>query len=165
MIAVKEQITGTVENKKGYVPGGYLIGNSNTGKLHSPGCKAINMMKNTHKVPTDGAHFVPCKWCYATGSAGYKTLDKFKVSRDEPDDIELCHDLKVARIFHDVKCDCGANDGIIKMRPHEGGVRLLGDNRKMWIWRECFTCGHQLSLDKAIAKRKSMKALGDLNGL
>lgn len=164
MMAANEakNITGTIENKKGYVPGGYLIGNSNTGKLHSPGCRAIGMMKNTHKVPTDGAHFKPCKWCYATGSATYETLDKFNSSRDEPDDIEICYDKKVARIFLGVDCDCGSHDGVIKMRLHDGGFKLLNREGKWWIWRECYSCGHQLSLVHLLQKRKVMKEAGEI---
>ena len=159
-MAVAEEpkhVVGNVENKKGYVPGGYLIGNSNTGKLHAPGCRAIGMMKHTHKVPTDGAHFKPCKWCYAIGKSGHKSLDNFRSRRDEPDDIENCYDPKIERIFAGVKCDCGSTDGILKMRPHNGGVRLLNRQGKWWIWRECFDCGHQLSLVHALEKRKSMK--------
>ena len=32
---------------------GCLIGNSNTGRLHSPECSAIHMMREDHKIPTD----------------------------------------------------------------------------------------------------------------
>ena len=80
----REDIIGIVENKKGYEKEGYLIGNSNTGKLHSPHCRAIKMMKNTHKVPTNGAHFKPCKWCYAMGEPKAPTLDDYRTAGDEP---------------------------------------------------------------------------------
>ncbi len=33
---------------------GCLIGNSNTGRLHSLDCSAIDMMREDHKIPTDG---------------------------------------------------------------------------------------------------------------
>ena len=46
---------------------GCLIGNSNTGRLHSPECSAIDMMREDHKIPTDGANFTPCGWCHACG--------------------------------------------------------------------------------------------------
>ena len=46
---------------------GCLIGNSNTGRLHSPECSAIDMMREDHKIPTDGAQFTPCGWCHACG--------------------------------------------------------------------------------------------------
>ena len=40
---------------------GCLIGNSNTGRLHSPECSAIDMMREDHKIPTDGGHFTPLR--------------------------------------------------------------------------------------------------------
>ena len=46
---------------------GCLIGNSNTGRLHSPDCSAIDMMREDHKIPTNGGHFTPCGWCHACG--------------------------------------------------------------------------------------------------
>ena len=33
---------------------GCLIGNSNTGRLHSPDCSAIDMMREDHKIPQTG---------------------------------------------------------------------------------------------------------------
>lgn len=160
MIAAKETVVGTVENKKGYVPGGYLIGNSNTGKLHSPGCRAISMMKNTHKVPTDGAHFVPCKWCYATGNAGY-TLDKFKSKEDVPG-TEVSEDPKINDIFYKVGClTCGSKHGIVKMHPDDNGVRLIKKQGKWWIYFEC-DCGYQTALWKAQHRLKSMKLMGEI---
>jgi len=144
----------TVENKKGFEKGGYLIGNSNTGKLHSPECRAVKMMKVTHKVPTNGAHFKPCKWCYAMGETKTSTLDDYRTARDEADDIEICTDSKIEHLFQNVECGCGSTEGIIKMYPHSGGVRLLNREGKWWIYRECYSCGYQLSLNKAIQRRR-----------
>jgi len=48
-----------IRPKKGFSVNGTLIGNSNTGKLHTHGCKAIGMMREDHKIPTNGAHFIP----------------------------------------------------------------------------------------------------------
>ena len=151
-----EHVVGTVQNKKGYVPEGHLIGNSNTGKLHAPGCRAIKMMTRTHIVPTDGAHFVPCKWCYAVGDSRNSSLDRFK-THNEPEGTEICEDPKINDIFNKVGClSCGSKHGIVKMHPDDNGVRLMKKQGKWWIYFEC-DCGYQTALWKAINKLKSVK--------
>lgn len=139
-----------------FVPNGAYMGNIHTGVFHEFGCKDIDAMNEEHKVETnnDKGLYRPCGHC-KLGFGKYLKLDTFKTSRDEPEDIELCEDPKVHKIFDGVKCSCGSTDGTIKMRPHQGGVRLLGHKEKMWIFRECYSCKHQLSLDKAMNKNES----------
>lgn len=147
-----------------YVVDGDYMGNCNTLVYHEHGCSDVSEMNEEHKVETDNEKelYRPCGHCKPHLSKSSYTFNNYKTVRDEPDDIEICYDKKVAKIFQDLKCDCGSSDGIIKMRPHSGGVRLLGDNRKMWIWRECSTCGHQLSLTHALQQRKAMKTAGEI---
>ncbi len=158
VMAIKK-VHGSIEDKKGYVPGGYLIGNSNTRKLHAPGCRAIKMMNRTHIVPTDGAHFVPCKWCYAMDSSGTTNLDRFKA---DVLGTEVCMDPKINAIFDKVGClTCGSKHGIVKMHPDDNGVRLVKEEGKWWIYFEC-DCGYQTALWKAQNKLKSMKTIGEI---
>lgn len=142
------------EERHDFIEGGEYMGNCHTGVYHSHGCGDILKMNTEHKVPTDNEKglYRGCGHC-KPGLNEFLKLDTF-LSRDEPGDIELCEDPAVIRIFASVKCNCGSHDGIIKMYPHEGGVRLLGHHTKMWIYRECYRCGHQLSLDKAKARMK-----------
>ena len=134
----------TLANKKGYEPYGSLIGNSNTGKLHSPGCRAIDMMKEDHKVPTNGAHFTPCKWCHPTGSGQVNNPHQYQL--EDQEETEICQDPKINQLFQQAGClSCGSKDGIVKMYPHENGVRLLGEEGHWWIYFEC-NCGYQTAL-------------------
>ena len=105
------------------------------------------MMLEEHKVETEtGDEFTPCGWCHKAHE-GY-----MPPTFEDPLDSEVCRDPRVARIFHDIPCDCGSHDGIIMMYPHTDGVRLLGKEGKYWIYRKCDHCGHQLSLLKAQSK-------------
>lgn len=142
-----QKLSTTLVNKKGYEPYGSLIGNSNTGRLHSPGCRAIDIMKEGHKVPTNGAHFTPCKWCYPAGPG---QLDNPNQSQwDEHEETEICQDPKINQLFQQVGClICGSKDGIVKMYPHEHGSRLIGKEGLWWISFEC-SCGYQTALWKA----------------
>lgn len=45
---IKQMVLVVSENKRHE---GCLIGNSNTGRLHSPECSAIDTMKEDHKIP------------------------------------------------------------------------------------------------------------------
>jgi hypothetical protein len=138
-------------------PEGDLIGNSNTGKLHEIGCRAIWMMKSEHKVPTNGDGFEPCGWCKG-GSAlnEYKkiTLDNFHEEKfEDPRDIVICRDPRIEKIFRETGCiECGSKDGIVKMYPVPHGVKLLGKPGRWWIYFECSHCGYQTSLRKARQK-------------
>jgi len=40
-----------------------FIGNTNTGKYHVPGCGAVDMMREEHKVWTDGFGYEKCGLC------------------------------------------------------------------------------------------------------
>lgn len=136
-------------------PMGEYMGNMHTGRYHELGCSDIDKMNSEHKVETnnDKGLYRPCGHCRPGMSKFLNTLDNFRSAAAE--DIELCEDPKVHKIFEGVECACGSSDGTIKMRPHQGGVRLLGRKEKMWIYRECYSCKHQLSLDKVIMKRKA----------
>lgn len=128
------------KRKKGYVANGELIGNSNTGKLHSPGCKAIGMMKDNHKVPTDGAHFIRCHWCHVTASSISDII------QDQADtmEVKICRDPKIISLFNQEGClTCGSHNGIVKMFPDSSGVRLLGEEGLWWIYFECDDCSYQ----------------------
>jgi hypothetical protein len=152
---------------------GDLIGNSNTGKLHQPGCRAIDMMKDSHKVETDGFGFENCGWCH--GKSGYDDkqsyLDHFHEKKkiaaakiptivktaivEDPEDVQICRDPRILKIFKESECiNCHSKDGIVKMYPAEYGVRLLGDpHKRWWIYKECDHCGYQTSLRKVKQKR------------
>ena len=150
---------------------GYLIGNSNTGKLHQYGCRAIDMMKEEHKVETDGFVFENCGWCHGGSDsennqsyldhfhekkkiAAAKTSDvsvmEISVDITDPEDIVICRDERVLKFFKDKICvNCDSRDGIVKMYPTEHGVRLLCDlYKRYWIYKECSHCGYQTSLKK-----------------
>lgn len=145
-----------LENKKGYEPDGSLIGNSNTGKLHSPGCRAIDMMKEDHKVPTEGGHFIPCKWCHA--SKNHNNFSQYII--EDLEDIEVCHDRKINQLFQQVGClTCGSKDGIVMMYPDANGVRLLGKEGRWWIYYEC-SCGYQTAWWKAKKQQKIRRGRG-----
>ena len=140
--------------------GGDLIGNIHTGKLHEPGCRAIDMMKPEHIRHTDGDGFTPCGWCHG-GSALNEfeqlTIDKF--NNEDPEDIEICEDPLIEKLFQGNGCDsCSSHMGIVKIRPHEGGVRLLGRFGKWWVYFECFHCGYQTSLHKVKQHSQVKKA-------
>lgn len=139
-----------------FVPDGQYMGNCNTLIFHDFGCSDILEMNEEHKVETNNERglYRPCGHCKPGMNKFIKSLDDFRTARDEPDDIELCMDPKIERLFENVECDCGSSDGILKMRPHEGGVRLLNRDGKWWIYRECYSCGYQLSLNKAIQRRR-----------
>ena len=103
---------------------GCLIGNSNTGRLHSPDCSAIDMMREDHKIPTEGGHFTPCGWCHACG--GENSFNTNPIPSEDPEGTEICIDKKVNQLFHQTGClSCGSKDGVVKMFPDTHGVRLL----------------------------------------
>jgi hypothetical protein len=126
---------------------GCLIGNSNTGRLHSPDCSAIDMMTEDHKIPTDGCHFTPCGWCHACG--GGNTLNINHSLSEDLEGTEICMDKKVNQLFHQTGClSCGSKNGVVKMFPDTHGVRLLGREGHWWIYFEC-ACGYQTAWWKA----------------
>jgi len=147
---------------------GDLIGNINTGKVHAIGCRAIGMMLEEHKKPTNGDGFEPCGWCKGGNDlnnynqyvldhfhnkkkvAAIKTEYPQMVVDEDPEDIEICRDPRINKIFKDSECmTCGHTEGTVKMYPAEHGVRLLGDpHKRYWIYKECSHCGYQTSLRK-----------------
>ena len=134
---------------------GCLIGNSNTGRLHSPECSAIDMMREDHKIPTDGAQFTPCGWCHACGRTHSIATDQNNT--EDPEGTEICTDKKVNQLFHQTGClSCQSKNGIVKMFPDKHGVRLLGRQGHWWIYFEC-TCGYQTAWWKAKQKIKTLK--------
>ncbi len=135
--------------------GGCLIGNCNTGKLHSPRCSAIGMMKEDHKIPTDGGHYTPCSWCHACYGTNYTTDGMNNIKDSE--DTEICIDKKVNQLFNQTGClSCQSKNGLVKMFPYKHGVRLLGKQGHWWIYFEC-TCGYQTAWWKAKQKLKTLK--------
>ena len=145
---------------------GDMIGNSNTGKLHQHGCRAIDMMKEEHKIETDGYGFENCGWCHGKSDVDQSYLYHFhekkkiaaakiptsvKIAQvEDPEDVEICRDPRVLKIFKESDCiNCHSKDGIVKMYPAEHGVRLLGDpHKRWWVYNECSKCGYQTSLRK-----------------
>ena len=142
-----------VKSRKGFEPDGELIGNSNTGVLHEPGCRAIDMMNQDHEVPTNGAHFRPCGWCKPGLGNSYQTKLK---NNKKIDGLENCEDPKIIRLFQEC-LSCGSHDGIVKMYPHSEGVRILGKEGKWWVYFECFDCGYETALWKAMNKSMPIK--------
>lgn len=132
-----------------------LIGNSNTGRLHSLDCSAIDMMREDHKIPTDGAGFTPCGWCHACGTTHQ---DIFQEANEDPEGTELCMDKRIIQLFKQTGCaTCSSKKGIIKMFPDPHGVRLIGKQGHWWIYFECEECGYQTAWWKAINKLKNSK--------
>lgn len=132
---------------------GFLIGNSNTGRLHSPDCSAIDMMREDHKIPTDGPGFTPCGWCHACGGI----INCGRHNSDDHEGIEICTDKKVNELFHQTGClSCGSKKGLVKMFPDKNGVRLLGRQGHWWIYFEC-TCGYQTAWWKAKKHLKTIR--------
>ena len=148
---------------------GDFIGNSNTGKLHQHGCRAIDMMKEEHKVETDGYGFENCGWCHGDSDNNQSYMDHFhekkriadvknsdvskmeiSIDPEDPEDIVICRDSRILKIFKDSGCiNCDSKDGLVKMYPAEHGVRLLGDpHKRWWVYNECSKCGYQTSLRK-----------------
>jgi hypothetical protein len=92
---------------------GCLIGNSNTGRLHSPECSAIDMMREDHKIPTDGAQFTPCGWCHACSGTCTHTDQN---NTEDPEGTEICRDKKVNQLFNQTGClSCQSKNGVVKM--------------------------------------------------
>ncbi len=130
-----------------------LIGNSNTGRLHSLDCSAIDMMREDHKIPTDGEGFTPCGWCHACGKTSH--LNTFQDKSKDPKGTEICRDKKVIQLFNQTGClSCKSKKGIVKMYPNIHGVRLIGRNGHWWIYLEC-ECGYQTAWWKAKNKLKN----------
>jgi hypothetical protein len=130
-----------------------LIGNSNTGRLHSLDCSAIDMMREDHKIPTDGDGFTPCGWCHACGGTSYS--GQSHNTTEDPEGTEICIDKKVNQLFHHTGClSCRSKKGIVKMYPDIHGVRLIGRNGHWWIYLECDKCGYQTAWWKAKNKLK-----------
>jgi len=144
-----ENRTAALRRIKGYKEGGHLIGNSNTGKLHYSDCSAIGMMREDHKIPTDGdgGHFTPCGWCYPNGYGTF--MDHAQSTFEDPIGTEICMDPRINKLFNQVGClTCGSRDGVVKMFPEDNGVRLLGKKGRWWIYFEC-SCRYQTALWKA----------------
>lgn len=74
----------TVEAELKMLPAGVVedapvkeyVGNTNTGKCHVPGCKAIDRMLPEHKVATDGTGFSKCAWCFSHPEKVEKVLEE-----------------------------------------------------------------------------------------
>ena len=109
------------------------------------------MMREDHKIPTDGGHFTPCGWCHAGGGeislngnpALSKTLKELKFAWTKKlTNFSIRQDALVA----------GPNNEL-KMYPDIHGVRLIGRNGHWWIYREC-DCDNQMAWWKAKQKLK-----------
>lgn len=125
---------------------GCLIGNSNTGRLHSPECSAIDMMREDHKIPTDGGHFTPCGWCHACGGTSYS--EQGHRNTEDPEGTEISLDKKVNQLFNLTGClSCGSKQGVVKMFPDTHSARLQGREGHWWIYFEC-RCGYQTACGK-----------------
>ena len=149
---IKQMVLVVSENKRHE---GCLIGNSNTGRLHSPECSAIDTMKEDHKIPTDGGQFTPCGWCHECGGTNCANTDQNNT--EDPEGTEICTDKKVNQLFHQTGClSCQSKNGLVKMFPDKHGVRLLGRQGHWWIYFEC-TCGYQTAWWKAKQKIKSLR--------
>ncbi len=131
------------------------IGNSNTMKFHEPGCHCIDRMLDEHKVGTDGFGYSPCGFCACKTESQIEdlkqvTLEMSVDNSKDPEDVEICRDPRINKIFKDSECvTCGHTEGTVKMYPAEHGVRLLGDpHKRYWIYKECSRCGYQTSFRK-----------------
>ena len=113
MMAVPDFVDDTVYQR---------IGNSNTKRYHEFDCSAIKMMDGEHVVHDFGPEYEPCGWCHHAPKAGeikeFESLDNFQsksssvkiptaakvVEIPDPEDIEICRDPYVQRVFKNSKC-------------------------------------------------------------
>ena len=56
------------------------------------------MMREDHKIPTDGAQFSPCGWCHACG--GTNCVNTGQNNTEDHEGTEICTDKKVNQLFH-----------------------------------------------------------------
>lgn len=147
------------------------VGNTNTKRLHSPGCRAVGMIAPKHVVYTEsgeGFH-VLCKWC---GNQGYRkgkqeSFDEYDIMNMSG--VEICHDHNIIKAMEKVGCidyglfHKGENHGIVLMYPHEGGIPIEGREGKWWVFYQCEICGYQTSYKKAVHKlHEQMKEKGEI---
>lgn len=143
------------------------VGNTNTKRLHLPGCRAVPMIAPEHYEPSeDGEGFyVLCKWCKCQGyRKGQTALDDFRgepmkenyqiiEEYTEGGNIEVCHDEVYLKLFEEVGCISGhGNQGVVLMYPHGGGVPVEGCPGLYWVFFVCSHCGYETSHEKAIRK-------------
>ncbi len=127
-----------------------FIYNKNHNRTHVPGCTAVSMMnreKNEVQVEEPQGHI--CKWCGASLGHNQTTLDSDRILG-----VEICTDPYIRNIFKKSGClnGCG-NLGDIKMFPDkEAGVEVDGRTGKWWVYLECYECGYQSALWKAVHK-------------
>lgn len=129
-----------------------FIANTNTGKYHEFGCKAIDMMLEEHKLEVEsGEGWNPCHWC-RPGLGDWQSVLS-KRAFEEKNGVIICRDSRAQKILTEVGClHCHAKSGEVVMYPHSGGQQVEGHPGKWWIYLECDKCGYQTALWKAQAK-------------
>lgn len=145
-----------------------MIGNTNTKRIHDPGCRAVNMIAPEHRV--DGADLGTfwklCKWCKVGGTErsirGYKKAMNFRQEEqstfDEIPGILDCHDPTFQKLFRATGClACNSKLGTIKMMQDDKGVEVKGQNGRWWVFFECENCGYQTAWWKAYQRLKVIK--------
>lgn len=139
-----------------------LIANTNTGKVHLQGCRAVDMMSEEHMWYTDtAAGWSACSLCGAGPEPVVDTvLDDFRLDDftvEDPEVIVRCRDPEIRKLFQGFTCDCGSHEGIVKMYEHPEGYRLTGKSGKWWLYIECSSCHHETSLRHHQNNKKALR--------
>lgn len=136
-----------------------LIGNSNTNKVHSPGCRAIGMMKQEHMITTeDGEGYDSCGWCHAQGSIRTPTQSHLKLTESDPIGTKICNDPYFINLFTLSGClGCKGHEGTVKMFQDPQGATVKGEKGHWWIYLECDHCGYQTAWWKAEQRLTQLK--------
>jgi hypothetical protein len=129
------------------------IGNTNTRRLHIPGCRAVGMIADKHRVTTDSGEGFPvnCKWCGAGGySKGISRQSRMAEYMDGG--IIPCNDPYFHDLFMKAGCltaFCKGFGQIFMFRDPDTGTPVQGQDDKWWVFMECDECGYQTAWWKA----------------
>lgn len=136
-----------------------LIGNKHTNKVHTPGCRAVDMMKKENMIKTDGTGFESCSWCHAHSS--YTPAQTHLITEDDPVGTEICEDPYFMQLFAKTGClGCNSHEGVIKMFPDpQSGVPVEEMPGNWWVYFECSQCGYQTAWWKAEQRANNLKRL------
>jgi hypothetical protein len=128
--------------------------NTNTGKIHEWGCRAIDMMRDDHKQEAYSLAGDPCGWCKPTGNEFQSRVDE----QDSSMGISFCHEHAYLHLFAQTGClSCGSKAGVVKKMPHDGGIPLKDETGKWWVFFECDKCHYQTAWWKAEKRLEVMR--------
>lgn len=144
-----------------------LIGNTNTKRCHVPGCRAVGMIADKHRVVTDSGEGFPvnCKWCGAGGSS--RSTDRQSVLNEYlPEGTKICDDPYFHDLFMKAGClgSCynqgkGVTGQILMFKDPDGGTKVQGHEGFWWVFMECTVCGYQTAWWKAEHRVQAMERM------